>query len=113
MVVLATVPLLCAAASLTLIPVPTPFFLALPGSLVSDSKQAGKDTKGKPEKLLQHPGELYSIIKFFHPSFVLQCVMFTSNYDLTVPILGIILIFMPVNNPSKMKGLVLVLSKPL
>lgn len=108
MVVSATLPLLHAAASLTLIPVLPPLFLALSGPLVSDSKQSGKDKKGRPEKLLQHPGELYSIITFFHLSFVLQCVMLTANYDLIVPILGIILIFMPVNNPSKMKGLLLV-----
>lgn len=108
MVVLATLLLLHAAASLTLIPVPTLLFLALSGPLVFDFKQAGKDKKGKPEKLLEHPGELYSIITFFQLSFVLQCIVFTSNYDLTVPIFGIILIFMPVNNPSKMKGLVLV-----
>lgn len=52
MVVLATLPLLHAAASFTLIPGPTPLFLSFSGPLVSDSKQAKKDKKGKPEKLL-------------------------------------------------------------
>lgn len=34
--------------------------------------------------------------------------MFLSNYDLTVQMLGIILIFIPMNNLSKMKELVFV-----
>lgn len=108
MVVSATLPFQ-AASSLTLVPVPSLLFLVLSGPLVSDSKQAEKDKKKRNQKnCYKHVGELYSIITFFHLSFVLQGVVFPSNYDLTVPILGIILIFMPVNNHSKMKGLVLV-----
>lgn len=80
--------------------------------------------EGKPEKLpeqqdehVTHPGDLYSIAAFFPSffspfSFVLQPVMLTSNYVLTMHVLGIILVFIPMNIQSKMKELVFAGSKP-
>lgn len=75
MVVSATLPL-HAACSLTLVPVPSLLFLVLSGPLVSDSKQAEKDKKGKPEKLLQHVGEL-NHYNFF--TFLLFCSVSCSH----------------------------------
>lgn len=112
MVVSATLPFQ-AASGLTLVPVLSCcswFSLGLWFLTLSKLKRTKKRNQ---KNCYKHVGELYSVITFFHLSFVLQGVVFPSNYDLTVPILGIILIFMPVNNHSKMKGLVLVWSKPL
>lgn len=94
-------------------PAPLPFFLALVGPPGPVSKQAGEEGRGEPEKPLQywddpaaHPGELCSVVTFVHLSSVLHRVVFTSNCDLTVQMLGIVLIFIPTSNPSKMKELV-------